>query len=1048
MITREQQQEQFKKIYEGLNEQQKNAVDKTEGPVMVIAGPGTGKTQILGARIGKLRLETDTQPENILCLTYTDAGVVAMRKRLLNFIGPDAYKVNICTFHAFCNDVIQDHLSLFEKTALDPISDLERIDLLKELIDAFPKNHPLKRYRGDVYFEIKNLQHLFSNMKREGWQPEYINQCIDAYLNDLPNREEFIYKRNQGAFKKGDLKENKIAEEKEKMEKLRAAVNEFSRFQQMMRSKNRYDFDDMINWVIDVFKTHPNVLARYQEQYQYILVDEFQDTSGTQNMLVKLLISYWEEPNVFVVGDDDQSIYRFQGANVENMQEFADQFSNSLYTVVLTNNYRSTQPILDVSRSLIERNKERLVNKIDGLSKVLTASNTKINDSTILPTIREYENPREEMIHITLQVEELIRSGVEPGQICIIYRENKPNEELAKYFQQKQIPVYSKRDVNILHEQVAKQLLQLLRYLTAEHHIPFSGDELLFEILHYQWFGIPSIEIAKLSAEASSRNLNSQKISLRQLIAEKLQGPLPDLFSAEIPGLRKAQSILEKLITDVPNVTVQTLFENCIRETGLLAFVMNSADKHWLLQLLTGIFDFIKKETHRNPNLTLEKLVNIFDLMEKESLVLPLVRVAGTDRAVNLLTAHGSKGLEYEYVFIAGCNSSNWEKKRKPAGGYSMPDTIFSSQPAHSEEEELRRLFYVAMTRAAKNLYISYTRSNKDGKEIEPSMFIAEIREENMLPHEKISLSEDTIADFAILSMSKELKPEIEQTEAAFIDQLLDKFVMNVTALNNYLKCPLQFYFNNLVRVPSGKSEATEFGSAVHFALQKLFQKMQQNNNQFPDLSEFVADFKKYMERNREHFTKEQFARRMEQGEQVLPAYYERYIDQWEKIVAIETNIRNVTIKGIPLKGKLDKLEFNGRQVNVVDYKTGDAEKGIKKLNAPSDKEPLGGDYWRQAVFYKILVDNYPSKNWEAVSAEFDFVEPDKKKGYLKEKRVITPQDIATVTAQIESVWEKIRKKDFYTGCGKEDCRWCQFVKTNEMAVALHEPDETEEETE
>lgn len=1048
MITREQQQEQFKKIYEGLNEQQKNAVDKTEGPVMVIAGPGTGKTQILGARIGKLRLETDTQPENILCLTYTDAGVVAMRKRLLNFIGPDAYKVNICTFHAFCNDVIQDHLSLFEKTALDPISDLERIDLLKELIDAFPKNHPLKRYRGDVYFEIKNLQHLFSNMKREGWQPEYINQCIDAYLNDLPNREEFIYKRNQGAFKKGDLKENKIAEEKEKMEKLRAAVNEFSRFQQMMRSKNRYDFDDMINWVIDVFKTHPNVLARYQEQYQYILVDEFQDTSGTQNMLVKLLISYWEEPNVFVVGDDDQSIYRFQGANVENMQEFADQFSNSLYTVVLTNNYRSTQPILDVSRSLIERNKERLVNKIDGLSKVLTASNTKINDSTILPTIREYENPREEMIHITLQVEELIRSGVEPGHICIIYRENKPNEELAKYFQQKQIPVYSKRDVNILHEQVAKQLLQLLRYLTAEHHIPFSGDELLFEILHYQWFGIPSIEIAKLSAEASSRNLNSQKISLRQLIAEKLQGPLPDLFSAEIPGLRKAQSILEKLITDVPNVTVQTLFENCIRETGLLAFVMNSADKHWLLQLLTGIFDFIKKETHRNPNLTLEKLVNIFDLMEKESLVLPLVRVAGTDRAVNLLTAHGSKGLEYEYVFIAGCNSSNWEKKRKPAGGYSMPDTIFSSQPAHSEEEELRRLFYVAMTRAAKNLYISYTRSNKDGKEIEPSMFIAEIREEHMLPHEKISLSEDTIADFAILSMSKELKPEIEQTEAAFIDQLLDKFVMNVTALNNYLKCPLQFYFNNLVRVPSGKSEATEFGSAVHFALQKLFQKMQQNNNQFPDLSEFVADFKKYMERNREHFTKEQFARRMEQGEQVLPAYYERYIDQWEKIVAIETNIRNVTIKGIPLKGKLDKLEFNGRQVNVVDYKTGDAEKGIKKLNAPSDKEPLGGDYWRQAVFYKILVDNYPSKNWEAVSAEFDFVEPDKKKGYLKEKRVITPQDIATVTAQIESVWEKIRKKDFYTGCGKEDCRWCQFVKTNEMAVALHEPDETEEETE
>src|SRR6478752_8252780 len=161
--------EQFNKSYAQLNEQQRKAVDTIEGPVMVIAGPGTGKTQILASRIGKILLETDTSPENILCLTYTDAGVVAMRRRLLSFIGPDAYKVNIYTFHAFCNEVIQENLSLFEKTSLDPISDLERIELFKELIDSFPKNHLLKRYRGDVYFEINNLQNLFSSMKREGW---------------------------------------------------------------------------------------------------------------------------------------------------------------------------------------------------------------------------------------------------------------------------------------------------------------------------------------------------------------------------------------------------------------------------------------------------------------------------------------------------------------------------------------------------------------------------------------------------------------------------------------------------------------------------------------------------------------------------------------------------------------------------------------------------------------------------------------------------------------------------------------------------------------
>src|SRR6187401_3197278 len=218
---REHLRKKFTEEYEKLNPQQRIAVDTIEGPVMVIAGPGTGKTQILAARIGKILLDTDALPENILCLTYTDAGTIAMRKRLVQFIGADAYKVNIYTFHAFCNDVIQDNLSLFEKTSLDPISDLERIELFKELIDSFPKNHPLKRYRGDVYFEINNLQQLFSAMKREGWTPTYINEKIDEYIKDIAEREEFIYKRKFKEFNVGDLKKYRLEEEKEKKEKLR-----------------------------------------------------------------------------------------------------------------------------------------------------------------------------------------------------------------------------------------------------------------------------------------------------------------------------------------------------------------------------------------------------------------------------------------------------------------------------------------------------------------------------------------------------------------------------------------------------------------------------------------------------------------------------------------------------------------------------------------------------------------------------------------------------------------------------------------------------------
>jgi DNA helicase-2/ATP-dependent DNA helicase PcrA len=1038
-------QENFGKIYASLNEQQKRAVDTIDGPVMVIAGPGTGKTQILSARIGKILIDTDTLPENILCLTYTDAGVVAMRKRLLNFIGADAYKVNIYTFHAFCNDVIQENLSLFEKTSLDPISDLEKIELFKQLIDAFPKDHPLKRYRGDVYYEINNLQSLFSSMKREGWTSDSICEKIQQYIDSLHTREEYIAKRATKDFKKGDVRTDKIAEEIEKMEKLKAAVCEFSNFQQLMRQKNRYDFDDMINWVIKAFSENDNLLRRYQEQFLYILVDEYQDTSGTQNRLVELLINYWDKPNVFVVGDDDQSIYRFQGANVENMLRFANQYEKDLLTVVLTNNYRSTQPILDVSKTLIDKNNERLVKQIDGLTKELLSANINIKGATHHPVIREYETQRQEMIDITLKVEKLLQL-VEPGRIAIIYKENKYGEELTQYFKLRNIPVYSKRSLNLLDIPFAQKIILVFRYLCTEHDIPYSGDEMLFEILHFDWFNIPPIEIAKLSIASAETQFSDNRKSLRQLLHEKATAPAKDLFSQGIhENLKRASAIIEKLVAEVANVTLHQLFETIIREAGVLKAVMQSKEKHWLLQVLTALFDFVKDETSRNQTMKLQGLVNIFELMQKEGLSIPLVQVSGSDKGVNLLTAHGSKGLEFEHVFFVGCNAAFWEKKRKPGGGYTFPDTMFTSQPKHLEEEELRRLFYVALTRAEQHLHISFSKFRNDGKEMEPSMFIAEILDQHELPVEKAIITPEATAEFQALQFGDALAPEIEQIEKDIVSRMLDKFVMNVTALNNYLRCPLEFYFKNLIRIPSPKNEATEFGSAVHYALEQLFRKMQEGNNQFPSKEVFIGDFEWFMKRHRESFTREQFQRRMEYGQEVLSKYYDTYVNQWNRIVSIERNIRNVVVNGIPLKGKLDKLEFDGRNVNVVDYKTGDPDKAKPKLLPPNEKDPNGGDYWRQAVFYKLLVDN-SKQNWSVVSSEFDFIEPDKKKHYVRQKLLITQQDITTVTQQVQDVWQKIQDREFYVGCGKDDCHWCGFVKTNNLAIALHDLNETEPE--
>jgi len=530
MINKADQQLAFEKVYNKLNQEQKKAVDTIEGPVMVIAGPGTGKTQILGARIGKILLETDTAPENILCLTYTDAGAIAMRKRLMDFIGTAAYKVTIATFHAFCNDIIQDNLSLFEKPNLDPISELEKIALLKELIDQFDKTNPLKRFKGDVYYEMNNLSKLFSAMKKEGWDVAYLTTQIDAYIQDIPLRDEFVYQRKYKQFEAGDLKQGLVEDAIEKMGKLKAAVAAFEQYQGLMKKYGRYDFDDMINWVIGAFKENKNLLAQYQERYLYILVDEFQDTSGTQNELVQLLTNYWEQPNLFVVGDDDQSIFRFQGANVENMLHFQTQFKDDIVNIVLEQNYRSTQPILDASTQVINQNQERLINKIDGLSKNLIAALPENQQIDIAPAILQYNDAQEEMMDITEKIAQLIDHGTAPKEIAVLYKEHQYGAEIAHFLQQKNIPIYSRRTANLFDQILIQQILKILDYLACEWDQPNEGANLLFEILHFKWWQISPITIATLTVEANQLKYNHKENSFRKVLVDKTQEVQTDYF--------------------------------------------------------------------------------------------------------------------------------------------------------------------------------------------------------------------------------------------------------------------------------------------------------------------------------------------------------------------------------------------------------------------------------------------------------------------------------------------------------------------------------------
>src|SRR5690606_11276108 len=357
----------FLERYALLNPAQREAVDAIYGPVMVIAGPGTGKTEVLAMRIAALlRSDAQINPYEILCLTFTEEATVAMRRRLLQIIGEDAHKIHIYTFHAFCNQIIQTNLEYFGIRDLKPISDLERMEILYDIIEKLPEDNALRRLKGNLYYDARYLKSLFDLMKTEAWTPDRINEAIDFYLQDIRERDEFKYKRGntKKGIKPGDLKEEQIKKEEEKMKRTRAAAAIYYIYQQRLNELGRYDFNDMILWVLKAFKEHPDFLRRQQERFQFLLVDEFQDTSGAQSELLYLLADYWDEPNLFVVGDDDQAIFEFQGARIKNITEFYEKHKQAIKVIVLKENYRSSQNVLNPAMDLIRHNEERLIRRL------------------------------------------------------------------------------------------------------------------------------------------------------------------------------------------------------------------------------------------------------------------------------------------------------------------------------------------------------------------------------------------------------------------------------------------------------------------------------------------------------------------------------------------------------------------------------------------------------------------------------------------------------------------------------------------------------------
>ena len=1035
----------FKDIYEQeyqkLNSQQKRAVDTVEGPVMVIAGPGTGKTQILSRRVANILSNYHTNPEEIVCLTYTEAGASEMLDRLEGLIGEEGRNVRVSTIHSFCSELILENSDLFGEEP-KVITAAAKYEILKDIIDEHvTEESPFYKNSGERYSFKEQLLDLFTKMKREKLDKTIFEKEIDEYFKmidlSVPGDEfykKFKYSQARNGKNLGDFRPE-YDKEQQKMQKLLAGVEIVEKYSDDISDYNYFDFDDMILWTIQKLEEDDDFQRGVSNTIKYLFVDEFQDTSVVQNKLVDLLVKGKDNPNIFVVGDDDQSIYRFQGVSANNIRDFYKKYKPT--KIVLEENYRSSQAIIDASRQLISHNPRE--------EKLLIAAGANKDYDYQLPILKSYPNAKAEMFDVLNEIKELIHSGVSPHEIGVIYGRNSYGEEFAKILRDNGIFVQKKENKDLFSEPFFKKIVAILKYLCQT-----SRDVREFrKIVYFDFFEVEVSEIAKI------RNLkNDEKISIPTI--------------AEID--KKLETVRKKVNNSSKYLSPMYVLSELLKSLSIDEYIMKSKEKYHLVSVLNELYKLMLTECLLHPKLTVKGFLNQLSALQEMRISIPIEELSGSpSNCVQLMTAHGSKGLEFEHVFMMKCNdgkkkSESWPGGENNSGRFSYPPSLNGKDENESQlkDEENRRLFYVAMTRAKKILHLSY--SDDSAK----THFINEF--------------EDFIDEVEVTESFEDCQPVekviIPKFSEDVLNEILGELSLSVSTLNAFLKCPLSFYFNKGLKLPSETNEAMVFGSIIHEVLEKIYISVDGSQNseltaktvlslkEALELFETVFDEKSY-QLSSDRIKKDAYAR----GRNIIENLYKKDGYLKDGVIAVEQHIKGIKlgdilntnvdlseVSDIELNGKIDKIECEEGVIRLIDYKTGKAKNAKDKLVPPSEEEPLGGDYWRQAVFYYILVTNAGIDiSDKEVLVKYVFVEDSiNEDGFSETEDIrITQKEVDIVIWQIKESIMKIKQGDFNCGCGllKKDrdnypCDYClqalantapKFENTEALEVATYQ---------
>ncbi len=1018
----------FQKEYLRLNKQQKLAVDAIDGPVMVIAGAGTGKTQTIALRIANILLKSDTPPHSILCLTFTDNASFNMRQRLLSLIGPTAYSVQIHTFHSFCNMVIQSNPDKFKQTDLTSIEEIDKITIITKIIDKLPLNSPLKP-RGAPYFYLSSIISAIQTLKREAFSPKSFfklnlshqrfiqtNQANYQQLKSLRSSKSLEtnllqilknilenkhtnssfkalfsskYKLYQDAFYtsgkaknpainfKNDLLSvfDKVTKNLDKQTQLQLIYNSY---QKQLKRLAYYDFDDMINFVISRFKKDPDFLRLYQEQIHYILVDEFQDSNNSQIKLLHLLSSYFDHPNLFVVGDDDQSIFRFQGASVENILSFYQKYKP--LTFVLVNNYRSHQLILDSAHSLISKNQTQLTNLIKNIDKNLI-SQVDYDPDPI--NLFELASQLEEANLVATKIENLLKRGVNPSEIAVLYRQHADADLLASLLLQKNIK-FSRSKHNCLKSDHLSHFIRILSAIADT-----TSNIFLYSLLSLPLFDISPLTLTKILHSLRSKHLDLvDYVYSQQLTSKKIKNIVKKIADCQVQS---------------QNLPLNQLFVYILDQFSYLKYLSKKSDSFTANSDLYSLFSYLKSFEQSHPQSNLKNFVKRLNLLAQNNLSIPQANPTTQADQINLLTVHGAKGLEFDHVFVINCINGRWGNGRQ-TDKLALPFGIVKSKPIDDANQDDRRLFYVALTRAKKQIYLSFSNTNLIGRPQTPSQFIFEI-DPKLIEAKATKSNIDKDLFNSILSVDKSHKFITTQNRDYLLSYLKNSYKFNITHLNSYLNCPHCFYYKTILKVPSVKTPSLSFGTAVHTSLAYLYLHPKSS------LDSLYKVFKSVLEN--EFLTKSDYQSLLPQGQSLLKDYLKNHPDLTGDY-KVEENFssHNIHLDDIPLTGKIDKVEIlptkTGTKTDIIvtDFKTGKPDYATSKVAPRFDSK--AGSYFRQILFYKLLLDLSPRFNYHLQKAAVEYVEPDKNGQFIEKVIEIKDEDVATLKVLIKDTYQAI----------------------------------------